>query len=137
MNDFRELAERGIGRTESRNERLECAPVAFVSEVRFGHVEAQLARSRGFTRAHEAELRLAVDEPLNKPRAGDPVDQDTPARHPGATAMRRRPRWRREDRLGRFTRLPDLGCGGWGSVKMLSEACEACVSRSTTRGAEA
>src|SRR5206468_7128498 len=125
------------GRTESRNERLERAPIAFVSEVRFGHIEAQLARNGGFTWAHEAKLRFAVDEALNEPRTGDPVDQDTPARHPRATAIRRRASRRRDDRQHRFTRRPNLGCGGWGAVKMLSEAREARVSRSATLGAEA
>src|SRR5207245_553270 len=55
VNDFRELAERWIVGNESSDERFECAPIAFVSEVRFGHVEAQLARNRRFTGAHEAK----------------------------------------------------------------------------------
>src|SRR5437764_47527 len=97
MNDFGELAERAIVRTESRNERLERAPIAFVSEVRFGHVEAQLARSRRFSGADEAKVRLGVDEPLNEPCTGDPVDQDTSTRHPGATAIGRRASPRRDD----------------------------------------
>src|SRR5439155_6550165 len=66
MNNFRELAERRIVRTESFNQRFEWAPIAFVSEIRLGHVEAQLPRTGRFTGAHEAELRLTVEEPLNE-----------------------------------------------------------------------
>ena len=107
MNNFSELAERRIVRTESFNQRFECAPIAFVSEIRLGHVEAQLTRSGGFTGAHEAELRLTVDEPLNEPRAGDPVNQNTPARHPCATAIGRRTGRPQRGRPRRFTRMPN------------------------------
>ena len=110
MNDFRDLAERRIVCTESFHERFEGAPIALVSEVRLGHVEAQLAQGRGLTGAHEAELGLTVDEALNEPRAGDPVDQNTPARHPRATVIGRRTGRRHWGWSRRFTRLQDRDC---------------------------
>src|SRR6185312_3602223 len=70
-------------------QRLERAPIAVVGELALKHVEAKLPRRRAIrARIDELEASVAVDEPPDQPRAGDPVDKDSGAGHPGAAAVR-------------------------------------------------
>src|SRR5207302_5561548 len=65
------------------------ALVAFVSEFRLEHVEAQLALLRAVTFArYELETRLGVDEAADQPSAGNAIRVDTFARHPSPAAQR-------------------------------------------------
>src|SRR6266542_815770 len=74
-----------VGDAEAVAEDFESAALGVVGEVTPLHVESQGAGRRG--RGAGGEPCLLVDEALDQPGAGHPVDVDAGACHPGAAAV--------------------------------------------------
>ncbi len=138
MNDLRELAQGWIMPAKSFHECFERAPLTLVAKVRLGHVEAQLAGIQRLGRSDEAELRFVIDEPPNEPRARDAIDENSSARHPRATLIRRNTRCEdpavRPDVFG--WRRPRRGWVPRCALELLPQAGKARVRRLPARGAE-
>src|SRR6266568_3060737 len=95
VDDLGDAGERGVRRLDAAHEGLEGAAVLLVREVGAHHIEGQLAGTRLLrVGIDEAETRLGINEPADKPCRGDSVDLDTAARDPSAAdqlAVRLRP----------------------------------------------
>src|SRR5258705_106489 len=82
--DLRDRRERGVVDAEAIDQHLEGAPVPFVRELRFEHVEADLARERSVTfSGDELEAAFRIDEAADEPGAGHAVDVNPLAGDPG------------------------------------------------------
>src|SRR5215211_7995152 len=85
VHDLADGGQRGIVQSCTTQQNLEGAAVALVGELSLEHVEAQLI---GFGHVafgwHELEAGLRVDEALDQPRRGDPVDMHPLTGHPRA-----------------------------------------------------
>ena len=75
MDDLGDGLQRPIRYGSTGKQHLKAATIAFMRELAFEHVEAQLVLLRNMRLAgNEAERRLGIDEPPDEPCARDPVD---------------------------------------------------------------
>src|SRR5262249_21410554 len=89
VDDLADGAKRRVLEAAAIEQDLERALVALMREFRLEHVETQLAFFRPIAFAgDELELGFRIDKAAYQPSAGDAVDIDAFARHPGPVAKR-------------------------------------------------
>ncbi len=82
VDDFCDLAKRGVRGSNGANERFKCAGLSLVREVSADHVEPQFASLALLLRIDEPKVRIWIDESANQPRRGDSVDVQSAAGGP-------------------------------------------------------
>src|SRR5262245_34513660 len=86
MHNLRNGNERRIAKSASLDQDFQSAPIAFVREICFKHIEADFIGQRlvPFCR-NKLELRGWIDEATDKPRTRHPVDVNSLPRNPSFT----------------------------------------------------